>query len=168
MKLYLAKAVGRGSTKLAAFEAALIGAGVANSNLIRLNSVIPPNSEIVEVERCSFAQEEGWGDRLYAEQRTSVPGEQIWACVGWSQDRETVCGLFVEHEGVREQDVTKQIAASLRDLQAIRGPDLGPIHTCVIGAMYSGSPTCALVVCGCGTEPWRTATNDDCRARESM
>ena len=42
MKLYIAKAIGRGSTELAAFDAALVGAGVANFNLIRLSSVIPP------------------------------------------------------------------------------------------------------------------------------
>ena len=157
MKLYLAKAVGRGGTELAAFDAALVGAGVANFNLIRLSSVIPPNGEIVEVERCPFAQEGTWGDRLYAvyaEQRTSIPGEQVWAGVGWCQDRETGRGLFVEHEGASEQDVTEQIIASLGDLQAIRGLDLGPIHTSVIGAMCAGVPTCALVICGYGTEPW--------------
>lgn len=171
MKLYMAKAVGRGSTELAAFDAALVGAGVANFNVIRLSSVIPPHSEIVEVERCPFAQPGGWGDRLYAvyaERRTSVPGAQVWAGVGWSQDRETGCGLFVEHEGAREQYVTEQISASLRDLQTIRGLDLGPIHTCVIGAMCSGSPTCALVVCSYGTEPWHTTTRHDCRSLERM
>ena len=72
----------------------------------------------------------------------------MWAGVGWSQDRETGRGLFVEHEGVREQDVREQITASLRDLQAIRGLDLGPIHTSVVGAMCTGAPTCALVICG--------------------
>ncbi len=163
MRLYLAKAVGRGSTELAAFDAALIGAGVANFNLIRLSSVIPPDGEIVEVERCPFAQEGGWGDRLYAvyaEQRTSVAGEQVWAGVGWSQDLVTGQGLFVEHEGTREDDVREQITASLGDLHAIRGLDLGPIHTCVVGAMCTGAPACALVICGYATEPWRLATND--------
>ena len=58
-----------------------VGAGVANFNLIRLSSVIPPNCKVLEVERCPFAQEGGWGDRLYAvyaEQRTGVAGEQVW------------------------------------------------------------------------------------------
>jgi arginine decarboxylase len=169
MQIYLAKAVGRGTTELAAFDAALVGAGVANFNLIRLSSVIPPNGEIVEVERCPFAQEGRWGDRLYAvyaEQRTNVPGEQVWAGVGWTQDRETGRGLFVEHEGPREQDVREQITASLTDLQAIRRLDLGPIHSCVIGAMCTGAPTCALVICGYGTEPWPAASRDNGRARQ--
>ena len=54
MKLYLASAIGRGSTELAAFDAARVGTGVANLNLVRLGSVIPPNSEIVQVEQCPF------------------------------------------------------------------------------------------------------------------
>jgi arginine decarboxylase len=169
MKLYIAKAIGRGSTQLAAFDAALVGAGVANFNLIRLSSVIPPDGEIVEVERCPFAREGGWGDRLYAvyaEQRTGVTGEQVWAGVGWTQDRATGRGLFVEHEGTREQDVTEQIRASLDDLQAVRGLRLGRVRTCVVGAMCTGAPTCALVVCGYSTEPWPGAAEEDGAARE--
>jgi arginine decarboxylase len=146
-----------------------MGAGVANFNLIRLSSVIPPDSEVVEVERCPFARDGRWGDRLYAvyaEQRTSVVGEQVWAGVGWSQDPATGRGLFVEHEGAREQDVRAQIAASLEDLHAIRGLDLGPIHTSVVGAMCTGVPTCALVVCGYGTRGWAPTSGHDVVARE--
>jgi arginine decarboxylase len=160
MNLYLAKAIGRGSTELAAFDAALVGAGVANFNLIRLSSVIPPSGRVLEVERCPFSQEAGWGDRLYAvcaEQRTGVAGKQVWAGVGWAQDAETGRGLFVEHEGTCEQDVRDAISASLRDLQAIRELDLGPVQTSVVGATCTDTPTCALVICGYGTEPWPTA-----------
>ena len=168
MKLFVASAIGRGSTELSAFDAALVGAGVANFNLIRLSSVIPPGSEIVEVERCPFAGGARWGDRLYAvyaEQRTSTIGEQVWAGVGWAQDGETGRGLFVEHEGTSEQDVRERIAGSLEDLLAIRGLDLGPIHTAVVGAMCTGAPSCALVVCGYGTEPWPLTEPQDGAAR---
>jgi arginine decarboxylase len=169
MNLYLAKAIGRGSTELAAFDAALIGAGVANFNLIRLSSVIPPNARIVELDRCPFAAEGTWGDRLYAvyaENRTRVPGHQVWAGVGWCQDRETGRGLFVEHEGSDEREVRAQISASLKDLAAVRGVDLGPIRTSVIGAMCSGAPTCALVICGYQIAPWRATPSEARAARE--
>jgi arginine decarboxylase len=161
--LYLASAIGRGSTELGAFDAALVGAGVANLNLIRLNSMIPPKGDIVQVEQCPFEQDRRWGDRLYAiyaEQRTSTPGEQVWAGIGWCQDPETGHGLFVEHHGDREQAVRDQITASLADLQAIRRLDLGPVHSCVIGAMCPGTPTCALVICGYATESWPTTRHD--------
>ena len=157
MKIYVCKAVGRGSTEAAAFDAALVRAGVADFNLIRLGSVIPPRSQIVESDRFPSAQGGTWGDRLYAvyaERRSSVAGAQVWAGVGWSHDRDTGRGLFVEHDGAREDDVTEQITASLRDLQGTRGLELGPIQSCVVGAMCTGVPTCALVICSFVTEPW--------------
>jgi arginine decarboxylase len=157
MNIYLSTAVGRGSTELGAFDAALVGAGVANFNVIRLSSVIPPNSKVMHVERCPFTDHGGWGDRLYAvyaEQRTSKPGEQVWAGVGWCQDSVTGRGLFVEHEGFNESEVRAKIAASLNDLQSIRGVDFGPPQQVVAGAMCTGMPTCALVICGYATESW--------------
>ena len=164
MTIYIATAVGRGSTELGAFDAALVGAGVANFNLIRLSSVIPPHSNIVLVDACPFTGQGGWGDRLYtvyAEQRTSVPGEQVWAGVGWCQDEQTGRGLFVEHEGTREGEVRAKIAASLNDLQSIRGVDFGPAQQVVVGGMCTGTPVCALVVCGYATEPWSRSSGHD-------
>lgn len=157
LDLFLASAVGRGRTELSAFDAALIGAGVANFNLVRLSSVIPGGSTLHRVERCPFADRGAWGDRLYAvyaESRTSRPGEQVWAGVGWVQDPMTGQGLFVEHEGHDEGAVRGEIAVSLDDLARNRGLDLGEPHMVVEGAMCTGSPTCALVVCGYATAAW--------------
>ena len=64
------------------------------------------------------------------------------------------------------EEVRTRIAASLRDLQLIRGLDLGPIHSCVVGAMCTGTPTCALVICGYQTEPWHEASADDARLQD--
>lgn len=157
LDIYLATAVGRGNTELGAFDAALVGAGVANFNLIRLSSVIPPNSRVLQVDTCPFTAAGGWGDRLYAvyaEQRTSIPGEQAWAGVGWCQDSDTGRGLFVEHEGSAEDEVRANIMASLNDLQSVRGVNFGRPQQVVVGAMCTGSPVCALVICGFATETW--------------
>ena len=102
---YIARAIGRARTELAAFDAALVTVRVASYNLIRLSSVIPPNREVIDVDRCPLDDHGAWGDRLYcvyAGQRTSTPGEQVWAGVGWVQDDRTGRGLFVEHEGSSE------------------------------------------------------------------
>jgi arginine decarboxylase len=157
MRLYVAATVGRASTELAAFDAALIAAGVGNFNLIRLSSVIPPACEVVRVERCPFSEQGSWGDRLYAvyaERRTSKPGEQVWAGVGWVQDPTTGQGLFVEHEGDGEAEVHRLLEASLDDLQRNRGVDGWPVETCVTGAVCEGTPTCALVICGYAVKSW--------------
>ena len=157
MNVYVAAAVGQASTELAAFDAALLATGVANFNLIRLSSVIPPSSDVVRVERCPFTDDGTWGDRLYAvyaAARTSTPGDEVWAGVGWVQEPVTRRGLLVEHEGHSESEVRELIRASLVDLQRTRGLRAEAIEMCVTGAVCDGTPTCAFVVCGYATAPW--------------
>ena len=157
MNLTVAAAIGRGRTELAAFDSALGAVGAANFNLVRLSSVIPPHSTVVEGGDAPPTATGTWGDRLYvvyAERRTSIPGTEVWAGVGWVQDAIDGRGLFVEHEGDDETNVRHQIELSLEDLQASRGADLGPIHLRVAGAMCVDLPVCALVLCCFGSEPW--------------
>lgn len=157
MHLYISAAIGRAPTALAAFDHALVGVGAANFNLIRLSSVIPPGSTVVDAPRCPPMRGATWGDRLYvvyAEQRAATPGEQAWAGVGWVQDPRTGHGLFVEHEGDDEARVRADIAASLAALQAHRETELGPVHMRVVGAECTGEPVCALVLCAYAAEPW--------------
>lgn len=166
MNLYVAGAVGRARTELAAFDRALLEVGAANFNLIRLSSVIPPGSEVHDVGRCPTPPSASWGDRLYtvyAQQRTTTPGVQVWAGVGWVQDPTTGRGLFVEHEGDDESTVRDEITCSLAELQAHRGIDLGPIRMRVVGAECTGSPTCALVLCTYGTAGWESLADHPVR-----
>ena len=85
MKLTVAAAIGRGRTELAAFDSALVAVGAANFNLVRLSSVIPPHSTVVEAGDAPPRPPGTWGDRLYvvyAERRTSIPGTRG---VGWGR-----------------------------------------------------------------------------------
>jgi arginine decarboxylase len=159
MILHVASAIGRAATELAAFDQALISVGAANFNLVRLSSVIPPGSSVVESRRCPEPERATWGDRLYvvyAEWRTSTPGEAAWSGVGWVQDRDSGRGLFVEHEGTDEWMVRNDITASREALQNSRGIDFGPIRMHVIGAECQSEPVCALVLCAYQSEPWST------------
>jgi arginine decarboxylase len=159
MRLHLAAAIGQARTELAAFDHALTLAGIADRNLIRLSSVIPEGSQVTETPRIP-ASLGVWGDRLYAvyaEQRTSRPGTQVWAGVGWITDPVTGRGLFVEHEGNDEHTVRDQIATSLADLARHRDTEFGPPSSRVIGATCTDAPTCALVVCAYAVQPWRRA-----------
>jgi arginine decarboxylase len=157
--LHMSAAVGSGPTELAAFDDALLKVGAANFNLVRLSSVIPPGS--IVSERVGSIPSPGgtWGDRLYvvvAEQRSSLPGEEAWAGIGWVQD-ESGRGLFVEHAGPGEGTVRSQIAASLDQLQLGRGLDLGPATQRVVGGTVVDQPICALVLCAYATEPWSSS-----------
>ena len=46
MKISITYGKGSGKTELAAFDAALWNAGIADYNLIILSSIIPPNSKV--------------------------------------------------------------------------------------------------------------------------
>jgi arginine decarboxylase len=99
VRIPIVAGTGRGSTLLSAFDDALAECGVLNYNLIPLSSVIPPETEVVPLERFTSPPDEH-GHRLYvvkAEMRSDQSGEVVGAAVGWylwGDDR----GVFVEHE----------------------------------------------------------------------
>lgn len=169
MILRLASSIGTGATELGAFDDALLRVGAANYNLIRLSSVIPPGSSVVEFHGPLPWPGGEWGDRLYvvyAEQRASCPGQAAWAGVGWVQDKVTGRGLFVEHEGTSEHAVRMEIDASLTQLQAGRHTDFGAMHMRITGTTCVDRPVCALTLCAYATESWtRTGPTFDATDR---
>lgn len=159
MQIHIATSKGKGRTPLAAFDAALNNAGVANYNLLVLSSVIPPATEItIEPDAIPSEIMPGeWGDRLYvvmAEYRATKPGAEAWAGIGWVQDPETKKGLFVEHEGSDEQSVRKDIEMTLKGLMKTRGVDFGEIHMAVSGVTCADEPVCAMAVAVYQSSDW--------------
>ncbi|MDQ3679055.1 MAG: pyruvoyl-dependent arginine decarboxylase [Actinomycetota bacterium] len=149
--------VGAGPTKLAAFDAALRGADVANFNLIVLSSVIPPGADVVPVDQGAARSRGQWGDRLYvvmAEMRVDEPGEQAWAGIGWVQEPCSGKGLFVEHEGQSEARVRHDLEASLASLAGGRSEVFGPPGYAVEGTVCRNEPACAVAVAVYGAAPW--------------
>jgi arginine decarboxylase len=152
-------AVGRGPTELAAFDAALVAAGVADRNLIYLSSVLPPASSVQQVDRIHCTPGT-WGDRLYcvvAQARTSVPGAQAWAGVGWGQDS-SGRGLLVEHHAHDEVSLRALVTASLDGLCRNRGISLPFRGIEVAGAHCADEPVCALVVAVFESAAWSSAS----------
>lgn len=157
MNIYLTKGTGDGPTTLAAFDSALNDAGIANYNLIRLSSVIPPGTTIMRPENHEMPVGGQWGDRLYvvmAEWRTAEIGVEAWAGVGWVVDKQTGKGLFVEHEGTNKAKVERDIQSSLEALMKTRGVDFGEIHMELNGAVCENEPVCAMVVAVYKAESW--------------
>lgn len=157
MRIVVSRGTGEGPTPLAAFDAALLAAGVENYNLIRLSSVIPPGAGIVRRRHVSNPDE--YGQRLYvvmAEQRAAVPGEGAYAGVGWVQEPGNGRGLFVECEGPTHADVHDEIVATLDSMTASRGRayDYGPVDSEIAGIECSGRPVAAVVIAVYKSEPW--------------
>ncbi len=162
MIIKVASGIGTGPTRLAAFDSALNHAGVANYNLIRLSSVIPPDTKIEESDKALTHLPGNWGDRLYvvmAEERVDTPNTEAWAGIGWVQDKATGKGLFVEHEGNSEKTVRRDITQSLEALMATRNVDFGPIKMHVVGRTCKHEPICAMVVAVYQASDWENAAN---------
>lgn len=160
MIIQVSAGTGTGPTKLAAFDAALQAAGIANYNIIRLSSIIPPGSEIQNLDGPVTKQPGKWGDRLYAvmaEFRADTPNVAAWAGIGWVQNKKTGEGLFVEHEGANEIQVRKDIEQSLEALMKTRGVDFGVIQMKVIGITCEHLPVCAIVIASFQATGWRSA-----------
>ncbi len=154
---------GSGPTHLAAFDAALRQAAVADRNLIPLSSVIPPGATVERTPEPTGCQG-GWGDRLYvvmAEERVERPHEEAWAGIGWCQDPATGEGLFVEHHGHSQHQVESDLASTLGAISRARtGRTWNEHQMAVVGMTCVDEPVCALAIAVFSAEPWKTQTID--------
>jgi arginine decarboxylase len=154
-------ATGRGPTVLAAFDDALVQVGVANLNLIRLSSVIPPGSRVraAGADPAQDLRSDGarWGDRLFAVwafQSAERLGEEAWAGVAWAQDPDGGHGVFVEHEGGSESQVRGELDATLDSLLAARAMHCVERGCVVVGTRCEIGPVGALVIAPFRSSAW--------------
>jgi arginine decarboxylase len=153
--IHIARGLGRGPTRLAAFDTALLDAGVANYNLICLSSVIPPGSSIVR--RRWQTPPQHYGQRLYvvlSEMREDQPGQHAHAGVAWVQDPEAGHGLFVELHDSDRPRLERDLQATLQTMQHRRGVHLGPVCSEVASVACTDDPVCALVIAVYASQPW--------------
>lgn len=148
---------GTGRTTLAAFDAALRSAGVADHNLIRLSSIVPPGA-VVEVSPAHDQLRGEFGDKLYCVYAVSFAtevDEETWAGVGWSRSRDgDGRGLFVEHVGHAEAHVRNLILTTLGDMNEGRDRAYEVENMVLSSARCEKQPVCALVIATYRTEGW--------------
>jgi arginine decarboxylase len=159
LTIQVVSGVGFGPTKLAAFDAALREAGIADRNLIPLSSIIPAGAEVLPAADGRGTAPGKWGDRLYvviAQLRVDTRYEEAVAGLGWMQDAETGRGVFVEHVGHTEREVRRDILATLGALGEGR-PDVkfGAPDLMIRTTVCAGEPTCAVVAAVFEADPWR-------------
>jgi arginine decarboxylase len=151
------RTTGTGGTSLAAFHDALVGADLGHYNLVRLSSVVPPDTAVDATGKAG-APSGAWGDKLYcvyAEQRATEVGQQAWAGIGWVQRMDGRGGLFVEHEGTSEAEVEDLIRTSLASIVGDAAEDFSEPDWVLHGAVCAGEPVCAMVIAPYETETWR-------------
>lgn len=146
---------GRAPTEIAAFDAALLAAGVGDVNLVPLSSVIPAGAMVTTGPSTPNGE---WGDRLYvviSERRESRPGVMAVAGLGWIQEADHGPGLFVEISGDDEGAVVDDVEASLAAMAANRpARRFGPPQIVTRAARCEREPVCSLVVAAYEAVGW--------------
>lgn len=155
MRIYIRAGIGEGPTSLAAFDSALVAAGVANYNLLCLSSVIPPNARIVRARRTTPPDE--YGCRLYvvlSQMRQNHHGRHAHAGLGWIQQEATGHGLFVELHDSDRARLEHGLHVTLDAMRAVRALTYGSVQTEIASVQCLHRPVCALVVAVYSCEPW--------------
>lgn len=157
MKITITQGTGTGPTGLAAFDAALYDAGIANYNLIKLSSIIPSGTDVL-VEKISKYNSDQYGYKLYvvlAEKTVTEPGKEAVAGIGWVKHKlGKESGLFVEFGGDSEEEVEVKIKDTLESMCAYRPEEAGEIQMVISKIKYVDEPVCAVVSAVYKSESW--------------
>ena len=100
-EIFLTKGVGKHHTKLQSFELALRHAGIEKGNLVRVSSILPPNTKIIP--RIKGLEELHAGEITFvvlAEASTDEPSRLVGAGIGVAQPANGLTyGYISEHHG---------------------------------------------------------------------
>lgn len=148
-RFFLASGSGEASTELNAFDAALLDAGIGDTNLIRVSSILPPGAQEVE----SFEFPKGSMVPLaYGEMSSSEPGTAISAAVavGIPED-ETKAGLIMEcarvgAPGPCELAVREMVREGMETIRGVRIREIKSISASLtvrrVGAVFAAVVLC--------------------------
>ncbi|MDQ1240262.1 MAG: arginine decarboxylase [Thermodesulfobacteriota bacterium] len=148
-RFFLTSGTGEASTKLNAFDAALLKAGIGDTNLIKLSSILPPGI----IETLPYQPASGsFVPLAYAEHASCTVGETISAAVavGIPLDRGEA-GLIMECSGVGTPEVWEQTARDmvLEGMEKIRNRKIREIKStsasitvATVGAVFAAVVLC--------------------------
>ncbi|HUW97998.1 MAG TPA: arginine decarboxylase, pyruvoyl-dependent [Acidiferrobacter sp.] len=122
-----------GYTPLNAFDGALLAAGIGNTNLVRMSSIIPPETREVSVAELMLPPG-ALVPVAYAAMESDIPGSMICAAVAaaWSTDP-TKPGLIMEyHAHGHREDAESVVRRMVEEGMHKRGWDLGLLKSVAI------------------------------------
>lgn len=125
---YFARGCAEGFTELNAFDGALLNAGIGNTNLVRMSSILPPHC--VEVPPVKLPQ----GSLVpvaYSSIASSEPGVIITAAVAVAYpEDEDHCGLIMEyHDFGRKDDVEEKVRRMALEGMEFRGQKVKTVRS---------------------------------------
>lgn len=124
-KFALVSGTAEGSSKLNAFDHALLNAGVGNCNLLKVSSILPPRAELVED---LYIPPGSLVPIAYGSLNFDSPGELIAAAVGVGIGDPENYGVIMEYSGrTSKGEAEKQIKRMVEEAFAKRGLGLSQI-----------------------------------------
>ena len=119
-KYFMVCGCAEGFTELNAFDAAIINAGVGNTNLVRMSSILPPRCE--EVPPVKLPQG-ALVPAAFSALSSDEPGQVLTAAVSiaYPEDADH-CGLIMEHHGYGpREEVEEKVRRMAIEGMALRG-----------------------------------------------
>lgn len=153
MDINITYGVGIGDTDLAAFDAALFDAGIANFNLIKLSSIIPPHANLIygKVDLNNIDV----GSKLYAVYTYHVAtkqGESACAGLGWKYTK-NYGGIFVEYSSNNYTTTHNYIESTLNSMNRYRHIKSENIIK-IIESSYQKQSICSIIAALYKIENW--------------
>lgn len=112
---YIVAGHAEGFTELNAFDQALLDAGVGDTNLVRMSSILPPHCQRIEPVKLPYG---ALVPVAYADMTSSVAGQTIASAVAIGIPLDpNLPGLIMEHHGVGSLE---EVEAQVREM-AVRG-----------------------------------------------
>ena len=155
LNIHLYPGTGEGPTLHAAFDAALIDAGVANCQRLRESSLIPPNCKIVRAKGHTAPHANRHRLAIVMSQmQQSRPGQHAHAGIGWVQRADDGSGLFIDlHDEVRDR-LEHDLHAAFGAIACLREAAYGPVQTLLASRRCDRLPVCAIVVAAYDRKSW--------------
>lgn len=100
---------GEGRTELTAFDRALMDAGIANLNFLRVTSILPQDIRVVPVPPFTPGM---LTPAVYARMTSHTPGERIAAAVGLGFSRDSY-GVIMEYQHTGTADNAETIVRGM-------------------------------------------------------
>ena len=126
-KYMLVSAIGEGEFPITAFDCALLRSGIGNYNLIKVSSILPPNS--TKTEKIDLPL----GTLLpvaYSHINAEVTGERVTAVVAVGIPDDCENGVIMEHSGMGDpKKIVQDCESMVREAFALRNRPLKEIRS---------------------------------------
>lgn len=129
-KYFFAAGSADGFTPLNAFDNALLAAGIGNTNLVRMSSIVPP--DCCEVDKIDLPQG-ALVPVAYASIQSDLKGEFISAAVAIAIPEEDHCGLIMEYSSRgRKGDIESIVREMARQGMKTRGLNIKELKSIAV------------------------------------